>query len=145
MAIDIPLMYLYRLLFSIFFFIIILFYWIYTEYAAVDRLSWNSNWLLTPPPPPPKKNCSFHNFPLFPLYVSLKLARISDWTWLLWWVVFLFLAALSKVFWKLSLSLLKGQDLRLVKSTSCPNILSYFVSFGCTTERLITGSRIFRH
>ena len=55
------------------FFIIILFYWIYTEYAAVHRLSWNSNWLLTPPPPPlPRKNCSFNNFPLFSLYVSLK-------------------------------------------------------------------------
>ena len=49
-----------------------------------------------------------------------------------------FLAALSKVFQKASLSLMKEQFSRLAKSAAS-NIFSYFVLFGYTGERLIAG------
>ena len=52
----------------------------------------------------------------------------------------IFLAALSKVFPKASLSLMKEQVSRLAKSAA-PNIFSYFASFGYTGERRIPGLR----
>ena len=67
-------------------------------------------------------------------YVSLKSARVLDWIQLSWvvFVFFFFLApALSKVFRKASLSLMKEQSSWLSKSAAS-NIFSYFVSFRAT-------------
>ena len=50
------------------------------------------------------------------------------------------MAALTKVFRKASLSLMKDQVSRLAKSAAS-NILPYFVSFGYTGERLIPWAR----
>ena len=93
------------------------FYQIFTEHTAVDTVLWVSHWLLTSPPPlrDQKKNAllTFHN----------SLCR----------------SALSKVFWKASLGLMKEQVSRLAKS-AVSNIFWHFVSeFGCTGERLILG------
>lgn len=49
----------------------VIFYQIFTEYAAVERLSWVSYWILMSPPPPPKKNMVF--------IISHKTFCISVW------------------------------------------------------------------
>ena len=123
------------------------FYRIFTEYAAVDRLSRVSHRLLTYPPPkspptsPPKKTLfmTSHNS-LRKCQFDIS-ARIRLNSALVMGCLRVFLAALSKVFRKASLSLMKEQVSRLAKSAAS-NIFSYFVSeFGYTGERLIPGLR----
>ena len=133
----------YFVLFLSFFFLSIVtfylfnFYRIFTEYAAIGRLSRVSHWLLTypPPPPPPKKTlfitshnslgkCQFE----ISAHIRLNSALVMG-------CLRVFLVALSKVFRKASLSLMKEQVSRLAKSAES-NIVSYFVSeFGYTDER----------
>ena len=118
------------------------FYQIFTEYAAVDRLSRVSHRLLTYPPPPhphlpPQKTLfmtSHNSLRKCQFDIRLNSALVMG-------CLRVFLAALSKVFRKASLSLMKEQVSRLAKSAAS-NIFSYFVSeFGYTGERLIPGLR----
>ena len=111
-------------------------YRIFTEYAALDRLWWVSHWLLTYPSPSrplcQKRNVS-HNFLLFSPYVDQF--EISACIRLIPALVVgclrVFLAALSKVFRKASLSLMKEQFSRMAKSAAS-NFFSYFVSLRAT-------------
>ena len=77
----------YFALFLSFFFLSIVtfylfnFYRIFTEYAAIGRLSRVSHWLLTyPPPPPPQKKRFLSLRIILSVNVSLKSACILDWT-----------------------------------------------------------------
>ena len=101
-------------------------YLIGTGKATVDRLWWFSHWLLTycPAPPPPQKNC-FSELPIILSVCQFEIgARIRLNSALI--VGCPFLAALSKVFRKASISLIKEQFSRLAKS-AVSNIFWYFV------------------
>ena len=107
-------------------------YLIGTGKATVDRLWWFSHWLLTycpAPPPPPKKKC----FSELPIILSVCQFEISGRIRLNSALIAgcPFLAALSKVFRKASISLIKEQFSRLAKS-AVSNIFWYFVSFRAT-------------
>ena len=137
----------YVVLFLSFFFLSIVtfylfnFYRIFTEYAAIGRLSRVSHWLLTYPPPSPQKTLfitSHNSLSKCQFEISAHIRLNSA---LVMGCLRVFMVALSKVFRKASLSLMKEQVSRLAKSAES-NIFSYFVSeFGYTDERLIPGSR----
>ena len=108
-------------------------YLIGTGKARVDRLWWFFHWLLTycpaPPSPHPPKNC-FSELPIILSVCQFEIgARIRLNSALI--VGCPFLAALSKVFRKASISLIKEQFSPLAKST-VSKIFWYFVSFRAT-------------
>ena len=93
-------------------------------------------------PPPPKKKERFLWLPIILSVCQFEIsARIRLNSALGVGCLRVFLAALSKVFRKASLSLMKEQVSRLAKSAPS-NVFSYFVSeFGFTGERLIPDLR----
>ena len=123
---------------SIVTFYLFIFYRIFTEYAAIDRLSRVSHWLLTYPPPPKKKR-----FLLLPIILSVNeiSARIRLNSALVMCCLRVFLAALSKVFRKASLSPMKELVSGLEKSAASNIFSCFFSEFGYTGERLIPGLR----
>ena len=90
--------------------------------------------LLPPPPPPPlpKKKKRFSQLPIILSVCQFEIsARIRLNSAFIVGCLRVFLAALSKVFWKASLSLMKEQFSRLAK-TAASTIFWYFVSFRAT-------------
>ena len=102
-------------------------YLIGTGKATEDRLWWFSHWLLTycpVPLPPPPQNC-FSELPIILSVCQFEIsARFRLNSALI--VGCPFLAALSKVFRKTSITLIKEQVSRLAKS-AVSNIFWYFV------------------
>ena len=118
---------------SIVTFYLFIFYRIFTEYAAIDRLSRVSHWLLTSSPPQKKRFLLL----LIILSVNEISARIRLNSALVMCCLRVFLAALSKVFRKASLSPMKELVSGLEKSAASNIFPCFFSEF----ERLIPGLR----